>query len=115
MTEMNPVGAISRRVCRRSDVNKTDEQKFQNQIPQGLIVPMVQAKIVKPDDYGCELKQNGEEMGELLVRGPMVAKKYYAIDAKHKFYNGWLLTGDIASLQSNYLLVLKDRSKDLIK
>eukprot|EP01083_Nonionella_stella_P287728 979494_1 len=115
MTETNPVGAMSRRVCRRNDLNKNDEEKFQNQIPQGLIVPMVQAKIVKPDDYSCELKQNGQEMGELLVRGPMVAKKYYATDARHKFYNGWLLTGDIASITEDNVLILRDRSKDLIK
>merc|ERR1712154_586099 len=115
MTEMNPVGTISRRVARRIDLEKSDEEKYQNQIPQGLICPLIEMKIVKPDNYAQELKYDGVEMGELLVRGPTIAKRYYNVEAKHKFFNGWLLTGDIASIQSDYLLVLKDRSKDLIK
>merc|ERR1719295_2218505 len=54
-------------------------------------------------------------MGELLVRGPTVCSKYYAVSAEHKFFGGWLLTGDIASIHSDLRLQLKDRSKDLIK
>lgn len=41
MTETNPVGSIARRVSRRCDLNKSDEEKFQNQLPQGLICPLV--------------------------------------------------------------------------
>jgi len=115
MTETNPVGSIARRVARRCDLNKNDEEKYQNQLPQGLICPLVEVKIVKPDNYAEELKFDGESMGELLIRGPTIAKRYYNIDAQHKFYNGWLLTGDIASIKEDYTLVLKDRSKDLIK
>eukprot|EP01084_Bolivina_argentea_P116904 207645_1 len=115
MTETNPVGSIARRVSRRVDLTKTEKEKDANQIPQGVIVPMMEAKIVKPDEYDKELKCDGIDMGELLVRGPFVAKRYYKVDAKHKFHDGWLVTGDIASIQSDYNLVLKDRSKDLIK
>jgi len=115
MTELNPVGSIARRVSRRCDLTKTEEEKYQNQLPQGLIAPLVQAKIVRPDNYAEELKHDGEAMGELLVRGPCVCKKYYAVDAQHKFYNGWLLTGDIASINELNVLQLRDRSKDLIK
>ena len=115
MTETTAVGSVSRRVARRCDLNKTDEEKFENQIPQGLMCTLVEAKIVRPDDYTQELEFDGESMGELLIRGPNVAKKYYNIDAQHKFYKGWLLTGDIATITKDYKLILKDRSKDLIK
>ena len=115
MTETNPVGTIARRGCRRADLVKSDEELHQNQVVQGVVAPLVQLKIVRPDNYEEELPADGEAMGELLVRGPTVCSKYYGVEAKHKFFRGWLLTGDIASIHSDRRLVLKDRSKDLIK
>eukprot|EP01083_Nonionella_stella_P287729 979497_1 len=82
MTEINPVGTIGRRVARRCDLVKTEDEICQNQIRQGVVVPTYEIKVVKPDDYQCELKKNGQDMGELLIRGPMVAKPYYATDAR---------------------------------
>lgn len=115
MTECNPLGTISRRVARRSDLGKSEEDLHRNQLLQGLVVPMVEIKLVRADDYDAELPMDGDAMGELLIRGPTVCSNYYAIDAKHKFHGGWLLTGDIAVIHPDQSLELKDRSKDLIK
>lgn len=115
MTETNPVGSVSRRVCRRSDLNKSEDELWKNQIPQGLLCCLVDAKIVNCDNFDEQLEWNGESMGELLVRGPTICKKYFQIDAKEKFHDGWLITGDIATIDADSTLRLCDRSKDLIK
>ena len=115
MTETNPVGSLSRRVQRRNDLGKSASERLANQMPQGVIVPLLQAKVVRPDNYGVTLANDGEAMGELLVRGPTVCTRYYKVEAPHKFHEGWLVTGDIASIRADRTLVLRDRSKDLIK
>merc|ERR1711920_148380 len=108
-------GSIARRVCRRADLTKLEEELHENQVVQGVVAPLIHLKIVRPDNYEEELPMDGKAMGELLVRGPTVCRKYYGVDAKHKFFGGWLLTGDIASIHSDGRLELKDRSKDLVK
>ena len=65
-----------------------------------------------------ELPQDGEAQGELLIRGPWITGKYYNLPAEQqegKFYDGWLVTGDIASIDTEGYLIIRDRSKDLIK
>ena len=97
---MNPIGTVSRRVSRRCDLNKTDDDKHANQIPQGMFVPLVDFKVVNPDNYDDIFAHDGVAMGELMVRGPTVAQRYYKEDYQHKFHDGWLLTGDIASINT---------------
>jgi fatty-acyl-CoA synthase len=56
-------------------------------------------------------------MGELEVRGPFVAASYYLeTESQEKFTaDGWLKTGDIATIDEDGCIDIKDRSKDLIK
>lgn len=56
------------------------------------------------------------EPGEMWVKGPQVMKGYYnrqdATDEVLK--DGWLATGDIASMDENSLFKIVDRKKDMI-
>lgn len=56
------------------------------------------------------------ESGEMWVKGPQVMKGYYnrqeATDEVLK--NGWLATGDIATMDGNGLFKIVDRKKDMI-
>ncbi len=56
-------------------------------------------------------------MGELEVRGPYVASSYYRdTESTAKFTeDGWLRTGDIATIRPDGCIEIKDRSKDVIK
>jgi fatty-acyl-CoA synthase len=80
---------------------------------QGRPLPLVETRIV--DDAGAEVPWDGESTGELEVRGPTIASAYYRGDDPEKFDNGWLRTGDIASIDARGSIRLTDRSKDVIK
>jgi fatty-acyl-CoA synthase len=80
----------------------------------GRIVPLVEARVVA--DSGEELPWDGESTGELEVRGPWVTASYYEDPSgDDKFDDGWLRTGDIASIDPEGYIRISDRSKDVIK
>jgi fatty-acyl-CoA synthase len=54
-------------------------------------------------------------MGRLLIKGPWIAASYYKDPAPEKFPDGWLDTGDIATLDAEGYMAIADRSKDLVK
>ncbi len=60
---------------------------------------------------------DGLTMGELEVRGGYVASAYYRPDDETGCFtgDGWFRTGDIASIDAEGRLEIRDRSKDLIK
>jgi 3-(methylthio)propionyl---CoA ligase len=60
------------------------------------------------DGDGHELPWDGMAVGRLCVRGPLLAAS--AVDAE-----GWLDTGDTASLDANGHLLLRDRAEDAIR
>ena len=66
---------------------------------------------------GKEIPWDGEAMGELEVRGPWVAAGYYETPEQAERWtdDGWFKTGDIASFHPLGYVMIKDRSKDVIK
>lgn len=78
----------------------------------GIPIPMTDVKLV--DDSGCEVPIG--QPGELLVRGPQVMAGYWnqpeSTDATVR--DGWLYTGDIATMDNHGTFRIVDRKKDLI-
>jgi long-chain acyl-CoA synthetase len=56
------------------------------------------------------------ERGELIVRGPQVMKGYWgkAEDTKEVLRDGWLYTGDVATMDEDGYFHIVERKKDLI-
>jgi acyl-CoA synthetase (AMP-forming)/AMP-acid ligase II len=69
-------------------------------------------EIVGPDD---EIVPPGQ-VGEVCVRGPMVMKGYWRLDAltRETLRGGWMHTGDAGYLDERGFLFLVDRVKDMI-
>ena len=63
-----------------------------------------------------EVKHNGNELGEVLLRGNITMKGYLKDeDATRKaFQNGWFKTGDLGVIYKDGYIQLKDRAKDII-
>ena len=113
MTETSPVAALS--ILRRSMQGADLEARVDKVAKPGWPPFGIDLKIV--DDAGEVLPHNGEESGELLVRGHWVISGYYenaaATDAAME--EGWFRTGDVANIDSDGFLQITDRAKDLIK
>jgi acyl-CoA synthetase (AMP-forming)/AMP-acid ligase II len=110
MTETSPVAAVSL-PPRGIEVGTNEEMDWRTFT--GRPLPGVELRIV--DDDGIVLPWDGEAVGEIEVRGSWITGSYYGDPAPEKFDDGWLRTGDIASVTPNGYVKISDRSKDVIK
>lgn len=113
MTETNPLGTLSRKVAKRSHIDLSEDQQFENIAKAGLPMPGLEIEIF--DDEWNVLPHDGEAVGELCIRGPWIAASYYNDPQPDKFHDGWLVTGDVARIDPEHYVIISDRSKDLIK
>jgi long-chain acyl-CoA synthetase len=80
----------------------------------GVPVTGTRARVVDPADPSRVLPVG--EPGELIVQGPQVFLGYWGRDAAEQVLldDGWLLTGDIAVMDTDGFFTVVDRKKDLI-
>ena len=67
------------------------------------------------DAAGHALPHDGKASGELRVRGPWICRQYFKNDDMSAFPDGWLATGDIATIDADGILRVVDRIKDVVK
>jgi fatty-acyl-CoA synthase len=109
MTETSPLGSVA-----RPRAGGDGEAHWRTRDTAGRPAALVEARIVRDD--GEEVPWDGKSTGELEVRGPWIARAYYrADDGGEKFDDGWLRTGDIASIDEQGYIRISDRAKDVIK
>ncbi|MFT4946755.1 MAG: fatty-acyl-CoA synthase, partial [Natronomonas sp.] len=113
MTEMSPIGTVANLKADLEDAPK--QRQFDVKAKQGLIVPGLEFKVV--DDDGNELEWNGEDFGELYVRGPWVTQEYFQRPEANEedFEGSWLKTGDIVTVDEDGYIEIVDRAGDVIK
>jgi fatty-acyl-CoA synthase len=114
MTESSPIASVCRVTSPFKDL--PEEELDGLRATQGAPVPFVEMRIVEPDT-GEELGWDGVTSGEIQIRGPWVARSYYDNEAGATSFtpDGWLRTGDVATVSPHGYLQLVDRTKDLIK
>ncbi|TRM82583.1 AMP-dependent synthetase [Sulfolobus sp. A20-N-F6] len=101
MTETEAIATVNR----SDDVNKLVEQ--------GIPIPAFEISLISPD--GKELPWDGKSVGELVVKGAFVTKRYSNTDANVLHNNEWFRTGDVAKINKDGSIKVVDRLKDLIK
>ncbi|MBU3067809.1 long-chain fatty acid--CoA ligase [Nocardia sp. NEAU-G5] len=113
MTETSPIGTVV--TVRREHDTLTEDQRAQVRATQGQPVPLVDLRLVDIET-GIEQPWDGVAVGELHVAGPWIAAGYLNRPDDQAFTeDGWLRTGDVASIDPSGYLYLVDRAKDLVK
>jgi fatty-acyl-CoA synthase len=67
------------------------------------------------DEDGRELPHDGASIGHLQARGPWTANGYYNEPSSPLSADGWLVTGDMATVDPQGYVEIRDRAKDIIK
>lgn len=110
MTEIFPGAAVA-----NPDPGLPATDNFQRQARAGRVSPFYEVRLT--DDNGDAVAHDGVARGEIEIRGPVVAASYYRFegDTSDKFRDGWLRTGDVATVDDEGWITIVDRSKDMIK
>ena len=113
MTEMGPIGSVSHLKPGMEEWNA--ERRYEKRAKQGLMVPGIEFQVI--DEGSEEIEWNGEDFGELWVRGPWITTEYYERPEANEedFEEGWLKTGDVVTVDPEGYIKLVDRAKDVIK
>lgn len=110
MTETTAIGTMGTLQPKTKDW--TSEQKQVLLAKQGRSAFGVEIKVV--DDEGKTRPRDGTSQGELMVRGHWILASYYKGE-KSPLVDGWFPTGDIATIDAEGTMQIRDRTKDVIK
>jgi fatty-acyl-CoA synthase len=118
MTETSPVATVCWLRSELSDAgaHAGEDARADVRATQGLPHVGVELRVVEPDTLDA-LPWDGEATGELQARGPWIAASYYDDPRSGESFtaDGWLRTGDVATIDPKGYVQLRDRTKDLIK
>jgi fatty-acyl-CoA synthase len=83
---------------------------------QGVRYALQEGMTVLDADSMALTPADGQTMGEIMFRGNIVMKGYLKNPAatEKAFAGGWFHTGDLAVMESDRYVKIKDRSKDII-
>jgi fatty-acyl-CoA synthase len=111
MTEMSPLGSVNKPLARHLDLEVSALHRLRE--GQGRPPWGVELEILGED--GRPLPHDGVAQGRLMVRGPYILNAYFRSTEAETLEDGWFDTGDVATLDADGFLSIKDRSKDIIK
>jgi fatty-acyl-CoA synthase len=98
-----------------AELEQSTQAQLSLRIKTGMPTPMVDLKIIDAD--GHAVAHDGESLGEIVVRAPWLTQGYLHEPEKgaELWQDGWMHTGDLASIDPAGRVEIKDRIKDVIK
>ncbi len=113
MTETSPLATVSYPRAELRDAG--EDEAFRRAAMAGTPVPLVDVRLC--DDEGREVPRDASTPGEVQVRGPFITGSYHQVPVSPEKFSadGWLRTGDVATMDELACLRITDRTKDLIK
>ena len=114
MTETSPIASVCQLDADQQLLPNDEQADLRSQV--GRIAFGVECRVVFPDTAD-EVPWDGETSGELQCRGNWIAATYYDDERAGESFtaDGWLRTGDVATMDERGRIRLVDRTKDLIK
>ncbi|WP_425045377.1 long-chain-fatty-acid--CoA ligase [Primorskyibacter sp. S87] len=111
MTETSPLGTANMPKGKHADLEP--DAKAALRLGQGRPPFGIDLRIV--DEHGAELPHDGIAEGALQVRGHWVVDTYFGKDEAATTEDGWFDTGDVSTIDADGYMVIRDRTKDIIK
>nr|WP_308283103.1 long-chain fatty acid--CoA ligase [Pseudonocardia nigra] len=114
MTETSPIATMS--TLRTQHAELGEDERADVRARQGQAVPLVDLRLVDPST-GEPQPWDDVATGEIQAAGPWIAAEYYRGEGGGAQFteDGWLRTGDVATVDRYGSVRLVDRTKDLIK
>ena len=113
LTETSPIVTLAQPRQGLTD-GEPVERRQERQAMTGWAIPGVRVRVV--DAEGADVRPDGDQIGEIIVRGNTVMDGYYRDPeaTEEAIRDGWLHTGDMATMDEAGYILIKDRSKDII-
>ena len=94
----------------------TEDQRADLRATIGMVSIGVDFRVVD-QVTGERVPWDGQTRGELQVSGPWIAREYYNDPRSPESFtaDGWLRTGDVATVDEHAYLRIVDRTKDVVK
>ncbi|MFC5959474.1 long-chain fatty acid--CoA ligase [Streptomyces pratens] len=114
MTETSPL-VCSARVPSETAHSLTGDDRITALAAPGPPTVLCSLRLVAED--GSPAPRDGRHRGELQVAGPTIAAAYFGSSPEASAFteDGWLRTGDVATIDPLGVVRIVDRTKDLIK
>jgi fatty-acyl-CoA synthase len=113
LTETSPIITLAqpRQVLTSSE---PPERGAERKAMTGWAIPGVRIRVA--DAAGQDVRPDGAEIGEIVVRGNTVMDGYYRDPeaTAAAIREGWFHTGDMATIDEAGYILIRDRSKDII-
>ncbi|MGJ8545602.1 MAG: long-chain fatty acid--CoA ligase [Sulfitobacter sp.] len=111
MTEMSPLGSVNIPLAKHRDL----PMELQHALRENQGRPPFGVELEIWDETGKPLPHDGKSQGDLVVRGHFILDAYFRATQAETLTKGWFDTGDVATMDPDGYLSIKDRSKDIIK
>lgn len=111
LTETAPVLSTAKT---KPGVQLDGERRHVAQAKTGYAIPGVELRVVDPN--GEDVPRDAKTMGEIVARADGVMQGYWQqpTETAHVMRDGWLHTGDMATIDENGSILIIDRMKDII-
>jgi len=112
LTETSPVLTIAHLKAHLD--RDPEETKLRRKATAGYAMAGSEIRVVDPHDR--DVKCNGAEIGEVIVRGDVVMAGYWNQPEETRRYvrDDWFYTGDLATIDEEGYVLIVDRAKDMV-
>jgi fatty-acyl-CoA synthase len=114
LTEVYGPAAVAAQRAAWAEADLSEQTRLNGR--QGVRYPLQEGMTVLDPETKAEVPADGRTMGEIMFRGNLVMKGYLKNpdSTRKSFEGGWFHTGDLAVLEPDRYVKIKDRSKDII-
>jgi len=112
MTETSPYLTLS--ILKEHLKKLPPEEQLKYKAKTGREFITVSLRVV--DEDGKDVKRDGKQVGEIIVKGDTITPGYWNMpdETRKAIKDGWLYTGDLATIDEEGYVQIVDRKKDMI-